>query len=238
MDPWRNHTSPDHIDEQNTNYFNLGLGGKKVYWVSLASKVFLSGSAAFLTQLQVKHILPIEDIGASVGTAWFHCRRRKYRKKAVFVFFKFTRLPRTCICKASRETVHSPRIPTYSNTRVFASAAEKNPHRAAPKFIPKRKRTSSRTRMFMKNDPEVTHNNSHVGPSVQNKATGQQTLVLYQTPAQQIFQRGIAKILNKKESCIENDVKTRCLQLRIWRSWHDTIHMPHSNLNSFNFIRL
>ena len=87
MDPWRNHASPDHIDEQNTNYFNLELGGKKVYWVSLASKVFLSGSVAFLTQLQVQHILPIEDIGASVGTAWFHCRRRKYRKKAVFVFF-------------------------------------------------------------------------------------------------------------------------------------------------------
>ena len=87
----------------------------------------------------------------------------------------------------------------------------------------------------MKNDPEVTHNNSHVGPSVQNKATGQQTLVLYQTPAQQIFQRGIANILNKKESCIENDVKTRCLQLRIWRSWHDTIHMPHSNLKFIQF---
>ena len=54
-----NRASPDHIDEQNTNYFNLGLGGKKVYWVSLASKVLLAGGVAFLIRLQVKHIVGV-----------------------------------------------------------------------------------------------------------------------------------------------------------------------------------
>jgi len=76
---------------------------------------------------------------------------------------------------------------------------------------------------------------------VQNQATGQQTLVLYQTPAQQIFQPGIAKILNNK---------FWSLALRSQMSKHDvynpgfegldmtpsTCHIP--TLNSFNFIRL
>lgn len=86
--------------------------------------------------------------------------------------------------------------------------------------------------MVMKNDPEVTHNNSHVGfkRAEQGHCT-QQTLVLYQTPAQQIFQPGIATTTQQQisESCIEkSDVKTRCdlpvqdLKVLTWHHPHDS----------------
>ena len=122
-------------------------------------------------------------------------------------FFIFTRLPRTCICKASKETVHSPRIPTYSN-----------PHRAAPKFIAKIKGTSLRTIMLMKNDPEVTHNNSHVGFKRAEQGHGAADFSIVSNPSATNFSARNCKNTQQQilESCIEkSDVKTRCLQLRI-----------------------
>ena len=143
-------------------------------------------------------------------------------------FFIFTRLPRTCICKASKETVQSPRIPTCSN-----------PHRAAPKFITKIKGTSSRTRMLMKNDPEVTHNNSHVGFKRAEQGHKAADFSIVSNPSATNFSARNCKNTQQQilESCIEkSDVKTRCdLQPRIRRSWHDTIHMPHSNLKFIQF---
>ena len=113
-------------------------------------------------------------------------------------FFIFTRLPRTCICKASKETVHSPRIPTYSN-----------PHRAAPKFIAKIKGTSLRT--------IITHNNSHVGFKRAEQGHGAADFSIVSNPSATTFSARNCKILNNK---------FWSLALRSQMSKHDVTYNP------------